>query len=78
MKKQQRITNRQQAVLDGIVEYQKQYGFAPSIRELCKICNLSSTSTVAAHLKSLEDKGYIKRKEDAPRAIVVLYPEVAV
>lgn len=78
MKKQQKITNRQQAVLDGIVEYQKTYGFAPSIRELCKICNLSSTSTVAAHLKSLEDKGYIKRKEDTPRAIAVLYPEVAV
>ena len=78
MKKQEKITNRQQAVLDGIVEYQKQYGFAPSIRELCKICNLSSTSTVAAHLKSPEDKGYIKRKEDAPRAIAVLYPEVAV
>lgn len=78
MKKQQRITNRQQAVLDGIVEYQKQYGFAPSIRELCKICNLSSTSTVAALLKSLEDKGYIKRKADAPRAIAVLFLEVAV
>ncbi len=75
---QQKITKRQQAVLDGIVEYQKQYGFAPSIRELCKICNLSSTSTVAAHLKNLEDKGYIKRKEDAPRAITVLYTEVVV
>ena len=78
MKKQQKITNRQQVVLDGIVENQKRYGFAPSIRELCKICNLSSTSTVAAHLKSLEDKGYIKRKEDAPRAIAVLCQEVAV
>ena len=75
---QQKITKRQQAVLDGIVEYQKMHGFAPSIRELCEICNLSSTSTVAAHLKSLEDKGYIKRKEDAPRAIAVLYPEVVV
>ena len=78
MIKQQKITKRQQVVLDGIVEYQKMYGFAPSIRELCKICNLSSTSTVAAHLKSLEGKGYIKRKEDVPRAIAVLYPEVAV
>ena len=78
MKKQQKITNCQQIVLDGIVEYQKMYGFAPSIRELCKICNLSSTSSVAAHLKRLEELGYIKRKEDAPRAIAVLYPEVAV
>lgn len=76
--KQQKITKRQQIVLNGIVEYQKTYGFAPSIRELCKICNLSSTSSVAAHLKKLEDLGYIKRKEDAPRAIAILSQEVAV
>lgn len=66
------ITERQQMVLDGIVRYQQKYGYAPSIRELCKICNLSSTSSVSLHLKALEEKGYIKRKEDAPRAIAVL------
>ena len=70
------ITERQQMVLDGIVGYQQKYGYAPSIRELCKICNLSSTSSVSSHLKALEEKGYIKRKEDAPRAIAVLYQGV--
>ena len=75
---QQKITKRQQVVLDGIIAYQKQHGYAPSIRELCKICNLSSTSSVASHLKTLEEKGYIKRKEDAPRAIAVLCQEVTV
>lgn len=78
MNKNKGITKRQQMVLDGIVEYRNQYGFAPSIRELCKICNLSSTSSVVSHLKALEEKGYIKRKEDAPRAIAVLCQEVAV
>lgn len=66
------MTARQKAVYNGIVEYQKMYGFAPSIRELCAICNLSSTSSIAAHLKKLEDMGYIRRREDAPRAITVL------
>lgn len=66
------MTARQQAVYNGIVEYQQMYGFAPSIRELCVICNLSSTSSIAAHLKKLEDMGYIRRREDAPRAIAIL------
>lgn len=66
------MTARQKAVYNGIVEYQKMYGFAPSIRELRAICNLSSTSSIAAHLKKLEDMGYIRRREDAPRAIAIL------
>jgi len=67
-----KLTKRQQLVYDGIVEYQKEHGFAPSIRELCKLSGLASTSSVYAHLKSLEDLGYIKRKEDAPRAIAII------
>lgn len=67
-----RMTARQQEVYNGIVAYQQTYGYAPSIRELCAICNLSSTSSVVAHLKKLEELGYIRRREDAPRAIAVL------
>lgn len=67
-----KLTDRQQLVYDGIVKYQTEHGFAPSIRELCKICGLASTSSVYSHLKSLEDLGYIRRKEDAPRAIAII------
>lgn len=67
-----KLTKSQQLVYDGIVEYQKENGFAPSIRELCKLTGLASTSSVYAHLKNLEDLGYIRRKEDAPRAIAII------
>lgn len=67
-----KLTKSQKLVYDGIVEYQKQNGFAPSIRELCKLTGLASTSSVYAHLKNLEDLGYIRRKEDAPRAIAII------
>ena len=72
MEKRKRMTVRQTAVYEGIVHYQRIHGFAPSIRELCKISGLASTSSVYAHLKSLEEMGYIKRKEDSPRAIVII------
>ena len=67
-----KLTKSQQLVYDRIVEYQKENGFAPSIRELCRLTGLASTSSVYAHLKHLEDLGYIRRKEDAPRAIAII------
>ena len=67
-----KLTEKQQLVYDSIVDYQMQNGYAPSIRELCVICNLTSTSSVYAHLKKLEELGYIRRREDAPRAIAIV------
>lgn len=72
MTKKKKLTEKQRIVYDGIVNYQKDNGYAPSIRELCAICNLASTSSVYAHLKKLEELGYIRRREDAPRAIAVV------
>ena len=72
MTSKKKLTKRQQSVYDGIVNYQKEYGYSPSVRELCAICNLASTSSVHSHLKSLEELGYIRRREDAPRAIAIV------
>jgi repressor LexA len=72
MAKKEKLTERQQLVYDSIVDYQMSYGYAPSIRELCVICNLASTSSVYAHLKKLQALGYIRRREAAPRAIVIV------
>jgi len=72
METKQALTSKQKNVYEAIIKYQKIYGYAPSIRELCKICGLASTSSVYAHLKSLEDRGYIKRREDSPRAIAII------
>lgn len=72
MTKKKKLTERQQVVYDGIVDYQRRNGYAPSIRELCVICNVASTSSIYAHLKKLEELGYIRRREDAPRAIAIV------
>lgn len=72
MAKKEKLTERQQLVYDSIVDYQTSYGYAPSIRELCVICNLASTSSVYAYLKKLEELGYIRRREDVPRAIAIV------
>lgn len=41
MTNRKELTERQKLVYDSIVDYQMQHGYAPSIRELCVICNLA-------------------------------------
>jgi len=64
------LSKRQIQVYDSIVV--QEYGFAPTVRELCKLTGLASTSTIIGHLKTLEKKGYIKRYPTHPRAITIL------
>ncbi|WP_313757090.1 winged helix-turn-helix transcriptional regulator [Tissierella sp.] len=66
------LNERELEVLNVTVDYIKQNGYAPSVREIGKIIGLKSTSTVHTYLKSLESKGFIERKENFPRALRVL------
>ena len=47
-------------------------GYPPSVREICHAVNLSSTSTVHMHLRTLENRGLIRRDASKPRALEVL------
>lgn len=47
-------------------------GYPPSIREICKAVGLSSTSSVHAHLNTLEEKGYLKKGTNKRRALELI------
>ena len=65
------LTNKQQLILD-FLRTEKQKGYPPTVREICDAVGLSSTSTVHAHLETLERKGYIRRAPAKNRSIVVV------
>ena len=65
------ITKRMLRVLEAIHNYINEYGYSPTIRELCEILDYCSTSTVFTHLTNLENGGYIERKVASPRAIKI-------
>lgn len=62
-------TPKQEEILRCIESYIKDKGYPPSIRDICKEVNLSSSSTVFTHLASLEKKGYIQRDDSTTRGI---------
>ena len=62
----------QKKILDFIRREIEDKGYPPSVREICAAVGLKSTSTVHAHLNTLEKKGYIRRDSTKPRALEVL------
>ena len=64
----QGLTDSQQKVLDYIKEAAPS-GIPPTVREICAATGLRSTSTVHAHLKTLERMGYISRGAGLNRSI---------
>jgi len=58
-----------QAILDFIRDYPHQY--SPTVREIAVGVGLSSSSTVHQHLIKLEELGFIERKPNSPRCIVL-------
>ncbi|WP_395659433.1 transcriptional repressor LexA [Nocardioides sp.] len=71
------LTPRQQRVLAHIKDSLEQRGYPPSMREIGEAVGLTSSSSVAHQLKVLEEKGYLKRDPNRPRALQVFLPESA-
>lgn len=69
------LTARQRIILAMIRESVEQRGYPPSMREICDATGLSSTSSVSHQLTVLEEKGFIKRDPNKPRALDVRSPE---
>lgn len=65
------LTEKQEAVLNFIEEYQLQFGKSPTIREMREHFGVKSDNSILKHLKALEEKGYLQ-KDDTPRGIGLL------
>jgi len=70
------LTPRQQRVLRVIKESIERRGFPPSMREIGDQVGLTSSSSVSHQLKVLEEKGFLRRDPNRPRAIEVFLPEI--
>ena len=67
------LTGKRREILDFIATEVRDRGYPPSVREIGVAVGLASTSTVQAHLKTLERQGYLRRDPTKPRALEVRY-----
>jgi repressor LexA len=68
------LTPRQRRVLEVIRDSVVRRGYPPSMREIGEAVGLTSTSSVAHQLATLERKGFLRRDPNRPRAVDVRLP----
>jgi len=68
------LTERQKRILEVLERFQDQYGYPPSIREICDKADISSTSVVKYYLTQLEESGHIERDDRVSRGIRLIKP----
>src|SRR5699024_9131053 len=69
------LTRRQRLILETIDEAVAAHGYPPTMREIGDAVGLTSSSSVAHQLQSLERKGFLRRDPKRPRAMEVVMPE---
>ncbi|MFQ6821921.1 MAG: LexA family protein [Agathobacter sp.] len=79
------LTEKQQNVYESIMQYQRVNGYAPTIREICKMVGVASTSSVYAHLKLLcikrlysKEDGCFQSNSNLVRKVITLSNKVYV
>jgi len=68
------LSEKHKKILEVLERHQQQYGYPPSIREICEKTGIRSTSVVNYYLNQLEDAGYIERDGRVSRGIRLRKP----
>ena len=68
----ERLSERQDEILDFICTFSDEHGYPPTYEEICTEVGLSTKSLAKYHLRALERKGHIACAPRTPRGIRIL------
>ena len=63
------LSPKQESILSFIDSFMAENGYPPTVRDIQKGCDLSSTSVVDYNLRALDRLGYLRRTRDVSRGI---------
>ena len=64
-----KLSDRQEAMLEFISKFIEENGYPPTIREIGRACDISSTSVVNYNLNKLEREGHLARDREVSRGL---------
>lgn len=64
-----RKLNNDDKVYRYIMDYINEYGYAPTVRDICKGCNIKSTATPYQIMNRLVERGLLKKTGNKNRAV---------
>ena len=69
------MTDKQERLLQFILDFHKEHGYSPSIREMAQGMGVSSPSTIKAMLDRLEAKGMLTKSSGRARSLTTTMQE---
>ena len=66
------LSDKQQRILEFVNDFLEDKGYPPTVRDIQKACQISSTSVVDYNLTLLERAGHIRRDAEVSRGIELL------
>ena len=69
------MSEREKEILEIIKNFIEEKGYSPTVREICRLANFKSTSSVHAYIKRLKANGHLTSGVDMARSIVVINKE---
>lgn len=71
------LYKKEREVLEFLVQFQNQNGFAPTLSEIAKATGHRSNSTVHSLIRSLVEKGYVQKVDGNARVLKVIDQKIA-
>ncbi|MCL4353515.1 transcriptional repressor LexA [Patescibacteria group bacterium] len=70
------LYRKEREVLEFLAQFQKQYGYSPTLAEIAQGTGHRSNSTVHTLIKSLVDKGYVQKVDGNTRVLKIVDEKV--
>lgn len=64
------LTKKQRKTLDFVISFIEEKGYSPSYREIANGLKLSSVATVAQHIDTLVEKGFLEKGNNSARSLL--------
>ncbi len=70
------LYKKEREVLEFLAQFQKQYGYSPTLAEIAEATGHKSKATVHAIIRSLVDKAYLQKVDGNVRVLRILDPSI--
>jgi len=71
------LYRKEREVLEYLAQFQKQYGYSPTLGEIAKATGHRSISTIHTIIRALVEKGYVQKVDGNTRVLKILDEKVA-
>lgn len=71
------LYKKEREILEFLAQFQRQYGYSPTLSEISKATGHKSNSTVHTLIKSLVEKGYVQKVEGNTRVLKIVDEKMA-